>query len=75
VARATISDITTPGSPVVVDTNAAMRVTVDDNGNPGIGTDTIGLTVLTSTNTLWFSSNGNGPAVNQVIVGGNLHVQ
>lgn len=75
VARATISDITTPESPVVVDTNAAMRVTVDDNGNPGIGADTIGLTVLTSSNALWFSSNGNGPAVNQVIVGGNLHVR
>lgn len=75
VARATISDITSPASPVVVDANATMRVTVDDNGNPGIGADTIGLTVLTSTNTLWFSSNGNGPAVNQVIVGGNLHVR
>ncbi len=47
---------------------------MDDNGNPGIGADTIGLTVLTRTNALWFSSNGNGPTVNQVIVGGNLHV-
>jgi len=74
-ARATISDITTPGSPVVIDANAILRVTVDDNGNPGIGADTIGLTVLNSANALWFSSNGNGPAVNQVIVGGNLHVR
>ncbi len=75
VARATISDITTPESPVVIDTNAAMRVTVDDNGNPGRGADTIGVTVLNGANALWFSSNGSGTAVNQPIVGGNLHVR
>ena len=75
VARATISDITTPESPVVIDTQASLRVTVDDNGNPGVSADTIGLTVLNGANALWFSSNGNGAAVNQPIVGGNLHVR
>jgi uncharacterized protein len=75
VARATIRDITTPESPVVIDSNGAMRVTVDDNGNPGVGADTIGMTVLNGANALWFSSNGNGTAVNQVIVGGNLQVR
>ena len=75
VARATISDITTPENPIVIDVNATLRVTVDDNGNPGIGADTIGFTVLSSGNALWFSSNGNGTAVNQVIVGGNLLVR
>lgn len=75
VARAVISDVTVPESPVVVTTQAWLRVTVDDNGNPGIGADLIGATVLDGAGALWFSTNGSGPALNQVIVGGNLHVR
>ena len=56
-------------------THASLRVTLDDNGNPGVLADTIGVTVLDDNAALWFSSKGNGIAASQVICGGNLHVR
>jgi len=55
--------------------NATLRVTVDDNGNPGIQSDTIGITVWAPGAPLRFSSNWDGTGtVEQAIAAGSLHV-
>ena len=74
-ATATITDITARENPIVLHTDASLRATLDDNGNPGVLADTIAVTVLDDNAGLWFSSNGSGVAAPQVIVGGNLHVR
>ncbi len=74
-ARALIWDITAPW-PRLVDINAVVRVTLEDHGRPGAGTDRIGVTVTNRGGTLWFSSSWNGSAtVNQTLDGGNLLVR
>ena len=75
VGQAIITDVSVPESPVTLDAHALMRLAVDDNGNPGVGRDTIGVTVLDGSGGLWFSSNGSGIAAPQAIIGGNLHVR
>ena len=72
VARAVVTDVTVPESPLLVDSHAWLRVTVDDNGNPGVGADRIGATVLDGANALWFTTNVSG---SDLLVGGNLHVR
>src|SRR3989449_948458 len=72
--KANIRDITDPASPVSIDENAALQVTMTDNGKPG-RTDTIAITVWDEAGGLWFSSSWNGTAtVEQPLDGGNLVV-
>jgi len=72
--KASIQDITNPLSPISVDGNAALQVTMTDNGEPG-SSDTIGITVWNKSGGLWFSSNwASTKTVEQLLGGGNLVV-
>jgi hypothetical protein len=74
-ATARVRDITIPERPVVLLKAVTLRVSVDDNGTPGAGADTIGVTVLDPSSVLWFSSEGGLPAVQRPIDGGNIQVR
>jgi MBG domain (YGX type) len=54
--KANLQDITNPSSPVSVDGNATLQVTMTDNGDQSIG-DSIGITVWNKAGGLWYSSN------------------
>jgi hypothetical protein len=72
--KASIHDITNPESPVSVDGNATLQVTVADKGEPG-GADTIAITVWNKTGGLWFASHWNGTTtLEKTLAGGNLIV-
>jgi hypothetical protein len=72
--KASIQDITNPASPIPVDGNATLQVTMTDNGEPG-KSDMIAITVWNKAGGLWFASNWNGTkTVEQVLGGGNLKV-
>jgi len=72
--KASIQDVTVPASPVSIDGNATLQVTLTDIGEPGTG-DTIGITLWTKTGDLWFTSNWSGTkTVEQTLAGGNLVV-
>ena len=69
-----MQDITNPLTPVSVDGNATLQVTMTDRGEPG-NTDDIGITVWNKSGGLWYSSNWNGTkTVNQTLGGGNIKV-
>ena len=71
-AKANIQDITNPASPISIDGNATLQVSITDRGEPG-SSDTIGITLYDKSNTLWLSSNWNGvKTLEQLIGGGNL---
>jgi hypothetical protein len=53
-------DISRSSFPRVVDLNASIRVSMDDNGDPGVFSDTLGVTVLNRQGALWFSNRWNG---------------
>jgi hypothetical protein len=72
--QASIQDITNPLSPISVDGNATLQVTMTDNGEPG-SADTIGVTVWNKSGGLWSSSRWNGTkTTEQGLGGGNLVV-
>jgi len=72
--KASIQDITNPLASISIDGGAALQVTLHDNGDPGTS-DTIGITVWNKSGGLWFSSNWNGGAtIEQLLGGGNLVV-
>src|SRR5437899_6043658 len=72
--KARIQEITDPASPISIDENATLHVTMTDNGKPG-RTDTIAITVWDEAGGLWFSTSWNGTAtVEQPLDGGNLVV-
>jgi hypothetical protein len=74
-AKANIKDVTDPLNPITVGGNGTLRVTIQDNGEPGRN-DTIGITFLNKDGGLWFSSNWNGTkTVEQPLGGGNLQVR
>jgi hypothetical protein len=56
---AALTDITSPGSPVVIDNNATLLATFTDNGvSPG--NDALAFTLLEKSGGLWFSSKWDG---------------
>ena len=59
VAPVRLRDITNPFRPVLLEVQATVRVTLDDNGAGGV-TDAIGITVWNTSGQLWFSSNWDG---------------
>jgi hypothetical protein len=74
-AKANLTDITNPSSPISLGGNLNLQVTLTDNGDPGSWTtpDTIGITLKDASQQLLFSSNWNGAAtVEQAVAGGNL---
>jgi len=72
--KANITDITNPLSPVTVDGNATLQVSMTDAGEPGSG-DKIGIIVYNKSGGVWYSSNWNGTStVQQTLAGGNLVV-
>jgi hypothetical protein len=74
-SKANIQDVTDPLNPISIGGNGTLRVTMDDNGEPG-RTDTIGITFWNSSGGLWFSSNWNGTTtLEQTLGGGNLQVR
>ncbi len=76
VATARVRDVTKPFRPVVLDTRATVRITLDDNGRPGALIDRLGITVWNRSNQLWFSSNWDGTkTVDQTIAAGDVRVQ
>lgn len=75
VARATLSDITEPETPVLLEKGMTVRISLDDNGSPGADADTLGVTVFDSASSLWFSSEGGSPALEMPNVAGNLKVR
>ncbi|HEU5179706.1 MAG TPA: S8 family serine peptidase [Candidatus Polarisedimenticolia bacterium] len=73
--RASIRDITNPLSPISIDGNASLQVVMTDNGEPGIDSDSIGITLWDKNGGLWFSSSWNGTGTaEQLLGGGNLKV-
>ena len=73
--KANIQDITNPLTPISIDGNATLQVTMTDNGEPGT-TDKIGITVWNKNGGLWFSSRWSGvKTLEQVLGGGNLVVR
>jgi len=73
--KANIQDVTDPLSPISIDGNATLQVTMTDRGEPG-NTDTIGITVWNKNGGLWFSSNWNGlRTIEQALAAGNLVVR
>ncbi len=74
-SKANITDVTDPYNPIPLGGNGTLRVTMDDNGEPGRN-DTIGITFHNSSGGLWFSSNWDGTkTVEQPLGGGNLVVR
>jgi hypothetical protein len=74
-ASATITDVTDPCHPVRLEARASLRMTLDDNGEPGHA-DTLGITVRTGTGELWFSSHWDGAkTIEQALGGGNIQVR
>jgi hypothetical protein len=72
--KANIQDITDPLSPVSVDGNATLQVTMTDRGEPG-STDSIAVTVWNKDGGLWFASHWDGTqTVERTLGGGNLVV-
>ena len=72
--KANIQDITNPLTPITIDGNGTLQMTLTDNGEPG-STDTIAITVWNKSGGLWFASNWDGTkTVEQVLGGGNLVV-
>jgi hypothetical protein len=73
--KASIQDITDPLTPVSVDGNAILQLTLTDNGEPGT-TDTVGITLWNKSGGLWFASRWDGTkTVEEVLSGGNLVVR
>jgi hypothetical protein len=73
--KANIQDITDPLNPISIDGNAALQITMGDNGEPGSG-DTIGITLWNKSGGLWFASKWVGMnTVEQLLAGGNLVVR
>jgi hypothetical protein len=71
-AKANIQDITNPVSPISIDGNATLQVSMTDRGEPG-ASDSIGITLYDKNNALWLSSNWNvTKTVEQQLGGGNL---
>ncbi len=58
-SRATIQDITKPKTPVVLERNAALKMTLTDTKTPG-AKDSIGITLNKKDGGFWFSSNWDG---------------
>ena len=75
VGKASIQDVTDPSAPIPLASDATLRVTVDDNGEPGVFVDAIAITVLKD-GALWFSSHWSGTSsLDQTISGGNFQVR
>ncbi|PYM06291.1 MAG: hypothetical protein DMD82_09150 [Candidatus Rokuibacteriota bacterium] len=73
--KASIQDITDPLSPIGIDGNATLQVTMTDAGEPGTD-DKIGITVWNKAGGMWFSSKWDGTkTVEQLLAGGNLQVR
>jgi PKD repeat protein len=71
-SRATLQDITKPKNPVIIERNAALKLTLTDTKNTG-AKDSIGITLNKKDGGLWFSSNWNGKqTVEQVLDRGIL---
>ena len=74
-ASAILTDVTDPSGPLPVETGASLRLTMDDNGEPGHA-DTLGITVRTGAGELWFSSHWDGvKTVEQALGGGNVQIR
>jgi hypothetical protein len=72
--KASIQDITNPLAPIAVDGNATLQVTMTDKGEPGSGSDMIGITVWNKSGGLWFSSNwqtASPPKTAEQVLGGS----
>ena len=71
-SRANIKDITDLLNPVSIDGNAALQMTLTDNGEPG-SSDSIAMSVLNKNGGLWYSSNWDGTnTIEKTLGGGNL---
>src|SRR5439155_2204016 len=71
-AKANIQDITNPASPISIDGNAALQVSMTDRGEPG-SSDSIAITLYDKNNALWLSSYWNGTkTLEWRLGGGNL---
>jgi hypothetical protein len=74
IAKANVTDITDPLTPISMEGNATLKVTMKDNGEPG-NTDLVAFTLWSNNGALLFSSNWDGVrTIQQVLDGGNLQV-
>jgi len=74
-SKANIQDITDPLNPISIDGNAALQMTLTDNGEPG-SSDSIAITLWNKKGGLWYSSNWDGiKTIEQKLDGGNLVVK
>ena len=75
-ANAQIYDVTEPGAPGLVDAHAIVRARIVDRGEPGVGEDSVAVTIVDDAGRLWFSSRWDGVVtVAQTIDGGNVKVR
>jgi hypothetical protein len=76
VASASLSDITNPFRPVLLEEQATALIGLDDNGRPGALTDGLRITVWNESGQLWFSNNWDGVrTVEQTIWRGDVRVR
>ena len=76
VAPATLSDITNPFRPVLLDAQAIVHIGLDDNARPGALADALRITVWDGSGQLWFSNNWDGvQTVDQTIWRGDVKVR
>lgn len=73
-AQVEIEDATDSLNSIAIDSNATLILTMTDKGEPG-SSDTIGITLLSGSGGLYFSSNWSGTqTIEQTLGGGNLVV-
>ncbi len=73
--KASIQDVTNPASPISVDGNGSMQISVNDRGEPGSSDDNA-MTLWDKNGGLWFASKWDGvKTVPQVLNSGNIQVR
>jgi hypothetical protein len=70
-AKANIQDITDPLSPVAIDGNATLQVSMTDGSNYGAA-DKIAITVWNKNGSMWYSSNWTGVTAEQNLSAGDI---
>ena len=75
ISKANLTDVTNPNAPIGLGGNLKLKITMDDNGEPGVN-DLIGITLRDNNNNLLYASNTivNSQAAEMLLAGGNLVV-
>ena len=73
--KANVQDVTDQANPISLEGNATLHITMKDNGEPGISSDAIAISLWRKSGALLFSSTWNGlETIKQELGGGNLQI-